>query len=265
MLGRLFQDRFGFISRSLRGTEWAQLTDYVTPSFLEVMPLSHLVGQAREMLALTSDRSRFAEARRRLAADLERRGLNISLVDSDPDGPGADLGRLDESMRKQLGETALVVYFAQLFGDGETLLDLRASRFAWRDRDEPITWAPRPLYVKWDPAFRASIRDLYAGYYDGDDRRFDAAFPALHLEPAREVFLSHLGAGDQRAVRFRSEVFHSTFHDAFVRCRDSGRPLHRNFLALGVYLALLYDLLEMLDVELDVRSAYERTMGSDPI
>ena len=74
---------------------------------------------------------------------------------------------------------------------------------------------------------------------------------------------SHFGFGedDQRAVRFRSTVFHSTFHQAFVSCRDAGVSLHRNFLALGIYLACLYDLLEALDLEFDVRDAFERGVG----
>jgi hypothetical protein len=118
--------------------------------------------------------------------------------------------------------------------------------------------------VRWDAAFLAALRDLYAGSYLGDAARFDAAIARLSLEPARDVFLSHFGGGDQREVRFERATFVHTFHDAFLACRDAPPgpggaprpPLHGNFLALGLYLATLYEHLERLGLAFDVRAAY---------
>ncbi len=45
-----------------------------------------------------------------------------------------------------------------------------------------------------------------------------------------------------------------------MRCRDERVSLHRNFLALGLYLACLYDGLEGRG-PLDVRDAFERATG----
>ncbi len=63
-------------------------------------------------------------------------------------------------------------------------------------------------------------------------------------------------------MRFEAKHFHATFHEVFVRCRDAGATLHRNFLALGLHLACLYDALESLAVTFDVREAWLR--GTNP-
>jgi hypothetical protein len=178
-------------------------------------------------------------------------------------------------------------YFHQLLHHDVALLDLRADRFREDGAREdgaredgaredgptvdgapsegaPTLWRPGWLFVRWDPAFLAALRDLYAGFYLEDPPRFDAAIARLSLEPARDVFLEHFGGGDQREVRFERATFVHTFHDAFLACRDApagpgGAPraqLHGNFLALGLYLATLYEHLERLGLAFDVRSAY---------
>jgi hypothetical protein len=81
----------------------------------------------------------------------------------------------------------------------------------------------------------------------------------LGLQDSGDALVSHLGSGDQRSVRFETNAFHTSFHDTFLACRDRGVALHRNFLALGIYLVCLYDVLESLDLEFDVRGAFNRT------
>ena len=79
--------------------------------------------------------------------------------------------------------------------------------------------------------------------------------PSRSFEAPSPEVRSSLG---QRAVRFDSAIFQTTFHAVFVRCRVQGIQLHRNFLALGAYLATLYDLLEGLDQAFAVRAAFDR-------
>ena len=255
MFSSLLKGRMGFIERSLRGTEWSQLFDYLSPALLDVLPVTSIAGQARRMLALSRDRGRFVTARAAAVAAVREQG--VAVVAESPEA-GAELASLDEATRKQIGETALALYFGQIAHCETGVLDLRASRFGIPLEKGEVPWDPRPLLVTWDPEFLASIRSLYAGYYRDDTDRFDGALRELHLEPARDVFLSHFGPGDQRAVRFGSRVFHSTFHDAFVKCRDAGEALHPDFIALGAFLACLYDVLEVLDLEFDVRAVFER-------
>lgn len=239
--------------RSLRGTEWSQLADYVSPSFFDVLPARTLWRQLRELGANAADGRRFAAACRDAEACLADLGRPVRIGGEAPAGlPG--LAELDAGERRARGQRVLEIYFAQLTGAGTALLDLRADRFAGSAGD--LHWSPRPIWIAWEAAFLESLRGLYGGFYEGDDARFRAALEALELDAAEDLFRKHFGDGDQRAVRFEAASFHATFHEVFVRCRDAGVRLHGNFLALGIYLGCLYDHLEALGVELDVRSAY---------
>ncbi|HKJ23247.1 MAG TPA: hypothetical protein VKB65_00395 [Myxococcota bacterium] len=51
LLGRVLPSADGMLLRSLRGTEGSHLTDYVSPSFFEVLPARVLWRQLRELAA----------------------------------------------------------------------------------------------------------------------------------------------------------------------------------------------------------------------
>jgi hypothetical protein len=110
--------------------------------------------------------------------------------------------------------------------------------------------------VCWDSAFLDAIRRMYRGFYAGEDAAFHTALTDLHLDVAADLFLDHFGSGDQSAVRFEMAHFTRSFHAVFLRCREHGVRLHPDFVALGVYLAALYEHLESLDVPLDARRAF---------
>ncbi len=243
--------------RSIQGTEWSQFVDYVSPSFLDVIPLSHLFQQGREMVSNAADGGRFRTVRQETEALLRARGMSITIGEAPDHTP--PLEELPEDARRSLGQTALEIYFTQLMQSETSILDLRGVRWSLDAGTADRHWFPRPFYLHWQPDFLGPVRDLYTGFYHEDQARFDGALEALGLSSAGDVLNSHFGDGDQRSVRFRAEVFHSSFHEVFVRCRDDGVSLHRNFLALGIYLACLYDLLETLDLEFDVRRAFERS------
>jgi hypothetical protein len=247
-----------FLLRSLRGTEWSQLADYVSPSFFEVLRAGQILSQVKELVGNARDRAGFESAAGRSAEALSGRGIPVSIQ---PDWPGGaePLAPEDAPARRELGQRVLETYFGQLAGASSALLDLRAARFTG-SVDEPV-WSPQPFWIEWDPGFLSGIRDVYAGFYGDDEERFQAGLSSLDLTPAGEVFREHFGTGDQRAVRFEARHFHATFHEAFVRCREAGVTLHRNFLALGIYLACLYDHLESLGQAFDVRDAYARSVG----
>lgn len=81
----------------------------------------------------------------------------------------------------------------------------------------------------------------------------------LGLQDSGDALLSHLGSGDHQSVRFETSAIHTSFHDTFLACRDRGVALHRNFLALGVYLPYLC---EALDLEFDMRGAFDRSVSA---
>ncbi len=241
----------GLLARAVQNTEWSQLLDFVSPSLFEVMPVRSLLSQGRD-LARNATASSFAPARDRVQQRLDAAGIEVRI---DPAQRDADT---PPELRRALGQRALEVYFAQLATGEDCLLDLRLACWSQSTPDGPAVWAPRPAWVHWDPDFIAGVRDLYEGFYRDDDDAYRSGVDRLGLGKAGDLLRRHFGEGGQRAVRFDSAVFQTTFHDVFVRCRDEGISLHGNFLALGVYLATLYDLLEGLDEAFDVRDAYDR-------
>jgi hypothetical protein len=244
------------VFNSLLGAgDWADLKDFLTPTVFDVLPARAAQRQVTELLGA---RLRPGDARRAREA-LRVEGLRVT----DDRLRGTErVEDLDAAARALRGQRVLTLYFHQLLHHDVALLDLRAARF--RQEGAETAWRPDWLHVRWDPAFLTALRDLYGGYYLGDDARFDSAISRLSLDPAREVFLAHFGGGDQREVRFERATFVHTFHHAFLACRDAPvaaggaarAPLHGNFLALGLYLATLYEHLERLGLGFDVRAAY---------
>jgi hypothetical protein len=253
----------GLLLRWVRGTEWRWFLDFATPAFFDVMPLGALSGQVRGLVRAAADADGFRRARADVERALTARGIGVRIVAEDAADwrAAADPVTADAETRRRLGQCALTSYFGQLFAGETSLLDLRAGRLRPGPDGERALWAPRSAWVRWDPGFLAAVRDLYAGFYGDDEARFTAGLDALGLEAAGPVLRAHFGADDQRAVRFRTTDFRASFHEVFVRCRDAGTALPPGFVPLGIALACLYDGLEALDVELDVRGAFDRARG----
>jgi len=236
-----------FAPSLLKGLAWKEFSDYVTPAVFDVVSPKALASTATSFLRAQVDPGGARRARADRAVALETHGLPVVLVD-------AVDGRLpaSEAERQRRGDTMLRLYFHQLLVGSVALLDLGPSRF---DGGDPVRWAPTWARHTWSPEFQGAVRDLYAGFYGGDEARFDRALEVLGLRPARGVFLGHFG-GDQSAVRFSLPHFRTTFHAAFVACRDGKTQIHVDFLPMGLMLASLYAHLEALDVPLDVRAAW---------
>lgn len=237
------------LGRLVAGTEWSHFTDYLSPSFFDVVP-------ARELRRVLGTLSGNYMRPRRLRDVMEARdehlhggGVPVSLrPDRKPPAPTGGVG-----------DAILELYFHQIYAGETTILDLRSSAF--RTTEDGLRWRPASIYLTWDPEFLDALRRLYRGYYGGDDREFSEALAQLRLEPARDIFLSHFGSGDQRAVAFDMATFHDTFHEAFVACREGGERLHGDFIGLGLYLATLYEHLESVGGAWDVRAAWSRAVA----
>ncbi len=242
------------ILRLLKSTEWGQLLDFVSPSFFDVLPARALARQAKDLFASNRDREGFAKEARGLGRYLARRQMALRVSPGGPRKPGAEALPEGADGRRERGQKVLRLYFEQLLGRDVTLLDLRRSAFL--EEKDGTVFAPTPGLARWDPAFLASIRRLYAGFYEDRPEEFEAGLEALGLSAAADLFLDHFGEGDQTAVRFETSHFTRSFHDVFLRCREAGSVLQGDFVALGIYLACLYEHLEALDVELDVRAAF---------
>ena len=244
------------IRRAAKGTSWSQFVDYASPALFEVMPMRALVAQGKEFMANGSKAERLDAARSEVQSTLAERHIAVELG-AEAQGRSLSDGDLTDAEKRAAGDRILELYFAQVFGGDVAILDLRTEAFGLTESGV-LAWQPRAFFVRCDPGFLDGLRNLYSGFYLDDDALFARGLSELRLEDSGDALRNHLGSGDQRSVRFETSAFHASFHDTFVSCRESGVALHRNFLALGVYLVCLYDVLETLGLELDVRRAFER-------
>lgn len=237
------------LGRLVAGTEWSHFTDYLSPSFFDVVPAREL----RRVLGTLSGNymrpRRFRDVVQTRDEHLARARVPVSL------GPD----RVPPAVEGGIGDAILELYFHQIYAGDTAILDVRSNAF--RPNADGLRWRPASIYLQWDPEFLDALRRLYRGYYGGDEREFEGALAHLRLEPARDIFLSHFGSGDQREVAFDMATFHDTFHEAFVACREGGEQLHGDFIGLGLYLATLYEHLESVGGAWDVRAAWARVAG----
>ena len=233
-----------------RHRDLAPLLRLASPSFFDVIAARDLGRQTLELKRNHADREGFAAVRSAFARVGPRLGFELSARVAP-----MRVSSLGARERAQLGAAALRAYFAGL-GARTGILDLRRQAFAV-DGDERVSWAPAPLYVRWEPGFQRNMTAVYRGFYRGDQAAMMAGLAGLDLAPEARLFLRHFGPGDQSSVRFRTRAFVSSFDAIFRSCRDRGGSLHRNFIALGFGLTCLYDFLEELDTPLDVCAAYE--------
>ena len=164
---------------------------------------------------------------------------------------------LKRSQRRWLGQLALELYFAQIFRSDMAVVDLWPSRFGV-DAAGDAVWCPRPMYLRWDAEFQSGLRDVYSGLFQENEQSLERGLEALKLGTAGEALRRHLGPGDQRSVRFESAKLHAMLREMAARRRGEKGPLHRNFMAFGLYVSGLYELLESLDRSFDVRNAFAR-------
>ena len=224
----------------------SHLKEFASPAFFKVVSARALTKRARQLLSNYRDAERFAHV-----LDLQShcaRGAGVPLQigpEPEPSAPIRD---------GAYGQHVLELYFAQLFRCDMTILDLQGESLGWDGHR--LRWSPRPLYARWEPEFIEAIRELYAGYYAGDERAFRHALDALGLRAAEDTFRAHFGNG-QDEVRFDLREMIETFSKVFSICASEGAHIPADFALLGAYLATLYENLERFDRPFDVRAAFD--------
>ena len=239
---------------ALRGTSWSHLVDYASPALFDVIPARALLAQSRELFANRSDADRFSVVREHVGGILKERGIEVEITSGSRRPDELALTELSEEGRRDLGQRVLDVFFTQVFANTESILDLRSENLGATERGA-LSWRPGALYVRWQPDFLDGLRDLYRGFYLGDEARFVEGLRQLHLERSGDALRNLLCEDDPSNTRFDSAQFHERFHELFVEYRDRGISIHRNFLPLGVSLMSLYDTLDPLNVAFNVEAA----------
>lgn len=238
------------------GGDFASMLE-VAPTGLALISPRNVTFQGFELLSNALANTRFMSVLGGTQAML--RDIRVPIVIEEPRGQGSLLapGELKRPQRRWLGQLALELYFAQIFRSDTAVVDLWPSRFGV-DAAGDAVWCPRPIYLRWDAGFQNGLRDVYAGLFLENELRFERGLAALKLGAAGDALRRHFGQGDQRCVRFESATLQAMLQDMANQRRGRRGPLHRNFMAFGLYLSGLYALLESLDRAFDVRNAFVR-------
>lgn len=246
----------GIFGRLLRGTDWAEISSFLSPSFFEVVPPLAAATRLRSLVSAFVSKKGFTEACTQAEALFEKIRIPVSLA------PVPAPSEPQEWSREDRGQALLEAYFAQILGLDQALLDLRFQKFT--PGKSRLVWQPSPLLVTWQPAFCRDIRNLYVGFYDNDPKLFRQALTALGLSASEDLLRAHFGT-DQSSVSFSLAEFRQTFHQVFVATRTAGEKIHADFLPFGAGLACLYEHLEQLGGKFDPRAAYfrvQKALGS---
>ena len=250
------------VSKFLRAStrpksEWSALLDLV-PAGFDLLSPKQVAHQALELLSNAANTRRYASVLGSTQATLRSARIPILVEENRRERPLLPSADLKRTQRRWLGQVILQLYFGQLFQSDTAVIDLWPSRLGIDEAGDAI-WNPRPVYVRWDLDFVAALRDVYGGFFSDDESRFEVGLSELGLGSAGGLLMRHLGQGNQRGVRFSSSHLQSTLREISEFHLGQPASLHRNFVAFGLYLASLHELLESLDCTLDVRSAFMRS------
>ena len=241
------------LSGLLKGATWDEVTDYLSPAVLDIVSPRELSKELMQLSGNFLRKGRWRARRSKLAEGLSGHFGGLELHDN-LGGHATQVGSLDLEARRARGNRLLELYFYQIEHQGAALLDLRSASFT--GEDTLTRWAPAPLYCEWSPTFIDGVRKLYRGFYGNTPGVYEEALETLSLKAADSVFRQHFGSGDQRSVTFSLSHFRSTFHETFLICKREGVRLSAEFVSLGLMLACLYEHLEKLNADFDVRAAY---------
>ncbi|MGD8826956.1 MAG: hypothetical protein PVI24_18370 [Myxococcales bacterium] len=230
----------------------------MAPQGLELVSVRKAASQGLELLSNATHSRRFLSVLTTIQEQLRAMRIPVLLDDRRGAPSLARVDSLSRSQRRWLGQVALELYFAQLLHSQATILDLWPSRFGI-DASGDARWNPRPFYVHWDRPFREGLCNVYKGFFFDKPERFERGVHQLGVETSAVALLQHLGDGNQRNVRFQRSKLESTLHEMATARGPGNGSLHRNFVALGLYMMGLYALLEPLDLAFDVRSAFMRS------
>ena len=237
----------GFLGKIIKGAEWAQIRDYLSPAILDVVRPTDLKRQTIALATPLLRRGRWKKDRDEVFEHISSRLFQVT----------ENLGPSQENTDSvATAQRVLELYFFQIQHQDVAILDLRSSAFSAAGSN--VQWNPSPLFIRWDPEFIQALREIYEGFYNDSPTSYESGLRTLNLLPAQDIFTQHFGQGDQRQVAFQLSHFHDTFHQTFTRCLEHEVNLHGNFLALGLMLACLYEHLETLSVHCNVRGAYEK-------
>lgn len=221
-----------FIKKSDFGTLWK----FASPDFFKVVP-------SRELLNIFNQ--------------LRSNSKNLILFHQRLAQMDQYLEKLSRERRYGPGELALILFFMQVLKQQDWIIDFRFQSFL---KTELILWRPKPYFYSMSPEFLSGIRRLYTGFYLKDEPQFEQGLRDLAMEKVKPEILAHFGASDQTHLRFELKAFEQTFAAIFKKCARHKVTLHPEFFVLGATLLGLYENLESLGGEFDVKSSFMKAL-----
>ena len=239
----------------VKGTDWSQLTEYLSPVFFQIVPTFKMAQKIKSLVGGYLSSTEWHAVLAQITPALTASNQSVYLLDKS--GAITSKGPDDEATRRRRGDLLLRLYFWQIFNLDVNLLDFRYRAFI--QDEEKLFWQPAALFNYWDKDFVVAVRDMYIGFYQGRHDVMDGALRRLGLYEAKDTLMNHFGT-NQESVRFELTNFRSTFHDVFLACKKARSQLSPDFLALGGMLACLYEHLEQLGLEFDVKAAFRQVI-----
>jgi len=242
---------------------------YTSASALKVIHRAQVLRRSIEVARHVADQHARSRAAKLLQDSLHAAGLDTDLrVLSEPSA-GLDAAELSERERGMIGERVLSLYFHLLHWDGPLFLDLRPRHFLWVAERNQLCFFPSSLWCAPDADFTQRLRALYAGFYRGDKQalargielyRWDCSPSDGFTERIEHLLRRHFGAAGASTTHFSIAHFRATFDAIFEEVAASDAKLHPDLTFLGVELVGLYLTLESLNVPLDAKRAFERSV-----
>lgn len=188
--------------------------------------------------------------------------LNIHLV--------TELSKQKIAENKQsLARNILALYFAQLLSPHGFFLDLGPTHFEMKDNG--LHFAPSGLWTKFDQNFSKGLKDIYDGFYLGNEELFHKGliesgltsnkWPLSDRQKLAELFKSHFGASLTSEMTFDLETFKASFFKIADFMLEKKVTISTDFLYLGIGLITLYSSLENLGEKVNVKEVYLNTMS----
>jgi hypothetical protein len=244
--------------QSLARDGWEDLISLATPSFLKLLPARDVERALLTLVKNRRDHERLEAARFARGDALARAELPIVLdarkwrAARETEFMGALSGL--QLPPREVGARVLRLYFHQLYDPHPTLLDVRSAVFAQKDGE--LRWSGGSLFIEWDAAFLAGVRELYLGYYRKDRPRFRRALAPLGLVSVEHELWRRFEGSDPENQGFALGEFRRTFVGLLARCRETGAHLHPDFVPLGIYLTCLYEHLGACGGAHDILAAF---------
>ena len=135
------------LSAFVKGTDWSQLTEYLSPVFFQIVPPIGMAQKLKSMVSGYISPTKFQEIAARVNGALETSPLNVRITNFSGNSLQGDVPAPGPETKP--GDVLLRLYFWQIFALDEALLDFRSKAFP--QPQNVHVWQPSPLFNRWDP------------------------------------------------------------------------------------------------------------------